>query len=59
LEEKIRFYEKECERSKQLLENSNFLKKAPPHLVLEEQEKLVYHQKQKKEVEEELKKALK
>jgi valyl-tRNA synthetase len=50
----LKFYEKECQRSKQLLANSDFLKKAPSHLVQEEQKKLIYYQKQKKEIEEEL-----
>lgn len=56
LEKKLLFYERECKRSKQLLENSNFRKKAPPYLIEEEQKKLVYYQKQKRAIAKELKK---
>ncbi|WP_147411374.1 class I tRNA ligase family protein [endosymbiont GvMRE of Glomus versiforme] len=50
LEEQLKYYKKECERSKQLLTNSNFLKKAPSQLVEEERKKLVYYQEQKKKL---------
>ncbi|CAH1755635.1 6778_t:CDS:2 [Entrophospora sp. SA101] len=49
-EEQLNFYEKECQRSEQLLTNDNFRKKAPPQLVAEERKKLIYYQEQRKKV---------
>ena len=50
LEEQLKHYEKEGKRSKQLLENKNFLKKAPFQLVEEEKKKLDYYEKQKQKL---------
>src|SRR2546421_12024319 len=50
LAEKLEFYEKEFERSKLLLENSNFCQKAPPQLVAEEKKKLDYYREKKKKL---------
>jgi len=55
LQEKLIFYEKECQRSEKLLKNNSFIKKAPTKLIEEEKKKLISYQKQKKELEEKLK----
>ena len=54
LKKKLTFYQKECERSKKLLENNNFIAKAPPKLVEEERKKLNYYEEQKKKLLKEL-----
>ena len=56
LEKQLKFYEWEYERSRNLLTNNNFRKKAPAQLVAEEEKKLIYYEEQKKKLQTELKK---
>lgn len=46
----LNFYEKEIERSSNLLNNEGFLKKSPVWLVCSEKEKLLNYQKQKEKI---------
>ncbi|MCE8163995.1 MAG: class I tRNA ligase family protein [Candidatus Moeniiplasma glomeromycotorum] len=56
LEKQLKFYEKEYARSRKLLENDSFRRKAPIQLVAEEEKKLIYYEEQKKKIQTELKK---
>ena len=50
LEAQLKFYEREYQRSKQLLTNHQFRQKAPPQLVAEEKKNLIYYQEQRKKL---------
>jgi len=54
-QEKLNYFQKEYERAQNLLNNENFIKKAPADLVEKEKKKLSYFVEQKKKVLEKLK----
>lgn len=56
LQKKLSFYEKKCERSKELLENDNFITRANPNIVKEERNKFNYYKEQKRKILKELEK---
>lgn len=56
LQEKLNYFQVEYERAQNLLNNENFVKKAPTSLVEKEKKKLNYFAKQKKKVLEQLEK---
>jgi valyl-tRNA synthetase len=55
LQEKLNYFQVEYERAQSLLNNENFVKKAPADLVAKEKKKLTYFAEQKKKVLEQLK----
>src|SRR2546421_6515243 len=56
LQEKLNYFQKEYERAQNLLNNENFVKKAPADLVGKEKKKLNYFVEQKKKILEQLRK---
>ncbi|MCE8162662.1 MAG: class I tRNA ligase family protein [Candidatus Moeniiplasma glomeromycotorum] len=56
LEKQQKIYQKEYEKSKNRLENQDFLRKAPPTVVAKEKEKLIYYQTKKQKISQELEK---
>ena len=50
LKSKLKFYESEFLRSKKILDNESFVKRAPVDLINKEREKLSYYQKQKEKI---------
>ena len=54
LQEKLNYFQAECERAQNLLNNENFVKKAPANLVEKEKKKLNYFAEQKKKILEQL-----
>jgi valyl-tRNA synthetase len=47
LEKQLKFYEKEWQRSKSILENKHFISKAPSEIISEEEKKFTYYYRQK------------
>jgi valyl-tRNA synthetase len=56
LQEKLNYFQKEHERAQNLLNNENFVKKAPVNLAEKEKKKLNYFAEQKKKILEQLEK---
>jgi len=56
LTKKLEYYQKEYKRAQGLLENDNFIKKAPSLLIKKEQDKLNYFAEQKRKIFEKLNK---
>jgi len=57
LQERLNYFQAEYERAQNLLNNENFIKKAPADLVGKEKKKLSYFVEQKKKILEQLRKS--